>query len=108
MKFYVSKYKIVTMWKYEDGKNTEEETIPAGTIFKINSMDNIGFQLEPVSKGINTGNMMSFTPEMLKIGFTESDYLPGFTRHNTKQHLTITKRKQQLIIKGSWRTTRRC
>ncbi len=76
MKFYASKYKIVTMWVYEEGRNNEEESIPAGTIFQINSMDNNGFQLDPVSKGIDVRNMMSFTPEMLKAGFTESDYLP--------------------------------
>tara|TARA_R110000851_G_scaffold160243_1_gene303450 strand:+ start:853 stop:1086 length:234 start_codon:yes stop_codon:yes gene_type:complete len=76
MKFYVSKYKIVTMWKCEEGQNTEQESIPEGTIFRINSMDNMGFQLEPVSKSVNVGNMMSFSPDMIKVGFTESDYLP--------------------------------
>lgn len=76
MKFYVSKYKIVTMWSYEDGKNIEEKTIPEGTIFKINSMDNMGFQLEPVSKSVEFRNVMPFSSEMLKAGFTVSDYLP--------------------------------
>lgn len=77
MKFYVSKYKIVTTWKFEEGRNIAQESIPEGTVFQITGMDNMGVALSPVSKKVDTKNgILTFSPEMLKLGFTESDYLP--------------------------------
>ena len=77
MKFYTTKYDYVTMYKYDkDTGNTPEKVIPQGTVMKVISMDNMGLVLEPISKDVDTGNtMMSFSPDMLKYGFTESDYI---------------------------------
>lgn len=74
MKFYTAKYDYVTLWN--SGKEKPNEVIPQGTVMKVISMDNHGLFLEPISKDIEIGNgMMSFSPEMLKYGFTESDYI---------------------------------
>ena len=77
MKFYTTKYDYVTIWKYDkDTGNSPEKVIPQGTVMKVVSMDSMGLILEPISKDVDTGNvMMSFSPDMLKYGFTESDYI---------------------------------
>jgi len=77
MEFYTTKYDYVTIWKYDqEAGNQPEKMIPQGTVMKVVSMDNMGLILEPISKEVDTGNViMSFTPDMLKYGFTESDYI---------------------------------
>ena len=77
MKFYTSKYDYVTCWGCKDGVNIPENTIPAGTIMKVIAMDHMGLILQPINKSIDASCMMPFTPEMLRLGFTESDYIDG-------------------------------
>ena len=74
MKFYTSKYDYVTCWNMH--KEEPNDIIPQGTVMKVVAMDNMGLVLEPISKDVDTGNvMLSFSPDMLKYGFTESDYI---------------------------------
>jgi len=77
MKFYTSKYDYVTCWSYEDGVNIPENLIPAGTIMKVLSMDHMGLVLQPINKNVEIKGLVSFAPEMLRLGFTESDYIDG-------------------------------
>ena len=75
MKFYTNKYPIVTCFEYKDGANVPVETIPEGTIFKILSISISGFLLEPIDKNVDMKGLSEYHPEMIKIGFTESDYI---------------------------------
>ena len=78
MKFYTSKYDYITSWDYKDGENIPEDIIAAGTVMKVLAMDQMGLVLQPINKSIKVvGGTMTFTPEMLKYGFTESDYIDG-------------------------------
>lgn len=75
MKFYVSKYDYVTVWEYNTELSEPKELIPQGTIFQVSAMDMMGLVLTPVSKDVKTVGNMVFPPEMLKFGFTETDYI---------------------------------
>ena len=70
MKFYTNLYPV----KYGFNGSADENTdIPTGTVFQIDGINCNGFDLKTVSDiGANT---VSATPEMLKIGFVESDYI---------------------------------
>ena len=70
MKFYTNLHPI----KYGFmGVNPESEEIPVGTVFKIDGINCNGFDLKTVSD--IGANLFTVTPEMLKLGFTESDYI---------------------------------
>lgn len=77
MKFYINKYPIIKLLNY----NTEEnETLPAGLAFTVVGIDQQAYTLKPVKeikyKEKECRAILSFTPEMLRDGFTEVDYLP--------------------------------
>lgn len=77
MKFYINKHPIIKMFNH----NTDEhETLPAGLAFTISGIGNQSYTLKPVKeieyKEKECRAMLDFTPEMLRDGFTEVDYLP--------------------------------
>ena len=73
MKFYTTKYDYIICWNMN--KDQPHDCIPQGTVMKVIAMDNMGLVMEPISKEVEFNTTMSFTPEMLKLGFTESDYI---------------------------------
>jgi hypothetical protein len=73
MKFYTTKYDYITCWNMN--KDEQHDLIPRGTVMKVVAMDTAGLLLEPISKDVGFSSSMSFTPEMLKLGFTESEYI---------------------------------
>lgn len=77
MKFYINKYPIITMQNYNSGEN---ETLPIGLAFTIVGIGQQAYTLKPVKEIKYKENecraMLDFTPEMLRDGFTEVDYLP--------------------------------
>jgi len=72
MKFITNNYPIKFAISGIPGK--ESEDIPPGSIFTIDGINCGGFDLKPV-KNIEGFVNVSVTPEMLKVGFTETEYL---------------------------------
>ena len=76
MKFYINKYPIIKLHNY----NGENETLPVGLAFTIVGIGQQSYELKPVKeikyKEKECRAILEFTPEMIKDGFTEVDYLP--------------------------------
>ncbi len=70
MKFYTNLYPIKFAFIGPDDMN---KVIPAGTVFTIDGINCNGFDLKTASD--IGANVVNATPEMLKIGFTETDYI---------------------------------
>jgi len=77
MKFYINKYPILIIQNYNGEDN---EVMPQGLAFTISGMSNMGFLLKPVKEikyeETQARPILDFTPDMLRDGFNEVDYLP--------------------------------